>query len=144
MINYFLAKTEPETYSIDDLERDGKTVWDGVKSPQAIIFIKTARPGDLVLIYHSGGERAIRGVARVVSEPREDKLVQKAGARKMSSWIFDLEFVSKLKEPVTLKEIKETGKFEDFRLVYQSRLSTMTVPQKFIEWLKTEKKLKLY
>ncbi|MGL5830737.1 MAG: EVE domain-containing protein [Candidatus Altimarinota bacterium] len=142
-MNYFLAKTEPDTYSIDDLERDGKTVWDGVKSPQAIIFIKTARPGDLVLIYHSGGERAIRGVARVVSEPREDKLVQKAGARKMSSWIFDLEFVSKLKEPVTLKEIKETGKFEDFRLVYQSRLSTMTVPEKFVKWLKEVKAVQL-
>jgi predicted RNA-binding protein with PUA-like domain len=131
-MNYFLAKTEPETYSIDDLEKEKSTVWNGVKSAQAVIFIKTMKPGDLIFIYHSGGERAIRGIARVISEPRPDELEKR-------SWVFDLEFVSKLKEPVTLKEIKETELFGDFRLVYQSRLSTMPVPQNFVQWLKEEK-----
>src|SRR5260370_9932578 len=69
-MHYFLAKTDPETYSIDDLERDRKTTWDGVTNPQAVRAIKEMRPGDLVFIYHSGGHSAIMGLAPVLSEPR--------------------------------------------------------------------------
>ena len=64
-MNYFLAKSEPGTYSIDDLERDRKTVWDGVTNPQAVRAIRSMKPGDKVFIYHSGGvlrsERDLRG-----------------------------------------------------------------------------------
>ena len=71
-MNYFLAKTDQESYSIEDLERDRKTVWDGVKNPQALRAIREMRPGDRVFIYHSQGEAAILGMAGVISDPRAD------------------------------------------------------------------------
>ena len=71
-MNYFLAKTDPETYSIDQFEREQKTVWDGVKNPQALRAISDMRPGDRVFLYHSGGDAAVVGLAKVVSEPRPD------------------------------------------------------------------------
>ena len=60
-MNYFLAKTDPETYSVDDLEKDRTTVWDGVRNPQALRAIREMRPGDKVFVYHSQGEAAILG-----------------------------------------------------------------------------------
>ncbi|HEX2916160.1 MAG TPA: EVE domain-containing protein [Chloroflexia bacterium] len=133
-MNYFLAKTDPETYSIDHLAEEGRTVWDGVRNAQALQAIKAMRPGDEVLIYHSQGEAAIVGHARVVSDPRPDPNEPK-------SWVIDLEFVKKLAHPVTLKEIKESGQFNDWNLVRQSRLSTMTVPEEFIKWLRGKEAL---
>ena len=67
---YFLAKTDPETYSMQDLQRDQETVWDGIRNAEALQAIRSMRPGDEVLIYHSQGEAAIVGLARVASEPR--------------------------------------------------------------------------
>ena len=133
-MNYFLAKTEPAVYSIEDLRKDVQTIWNGVKNPQAVNFIKQMKVGDRVLIYHSGGESAIRGLADVMSLPRPDEL-------ELRSWVVDLKFLQEFGQPVTLKEIKSTGKFEDFRLVYQSRLSTMSVPEGFVKWLQRSKKL---
>ena len=69
---YYLAKTDPDTYSIDDLERDGSTEWDGVRNPMAVAAIKRMRLGDRVLIYHSQADKAVVGMAEVVSEPRPD------------------------------------------------------------------------
>ena len=71
-MRYFLAKTDPETYSIDQLEREKKTVWDGVTNPQAVRAIREMRPDDRVFVYHSGGESAILGLAAVRSAPRDD------------------------------------------------------------------------
>jgi predicted RNA-binding protein with PUA-like domain len=129
---YFLAKTDPATYSIDDLERDQTTVWDGVRNPAALLAIRAMRPGDEVLIYHSQGEAAIVGLARVESEPRPDPNDAK-------SWVVDVAFVRRLSQPVTLREIKESHLFDDWALVRQGRLSTMNVPDKVVAWL-TEKK----
>lgn len=131
---YFLAKTDPETYSLGDLEHDKVTVWDGVRNPQAIRAIKAMRPGDSVLIYHSQGESSIVGLARVVSEPRPDPNDSK-------SWVVDMEFVRRLTKPVTLREIKDSHKFDDWSLVRQSRLSTMSVPDNVVEWLKEKQML---
>lgn len=128
---YFLAKTEPGTYSIGDLERDGETVWDGVKNAAALLAIKAMQPGDIVLIYHSGGESAIVGTAEVISKPRPDTNVPK-------SWVADVRYRGRVAPPVTLRQVKESGKFADFALVRQSRLSTMAVPQVFIDWLRSE------
>ena len=64
-MEYFLAKTDPETYSLEDLEREKRTVWDGVANPQALRAIREMKPGDRVLIYHSGGESAVVGLALV-------------------------------------------------------------------------------
>jgi predicted RNA-binding protein with PUA-like domain len=128
---YFLAKSEPGVYSIGDLERDGQTVWDGVRNNAALLAIRAMHPGDIVLIYHSGGESAIVGAAEVVSEPRPDPAEPK-------SWVVDLRYRGRVGSPVTLRQVKESGKFADFALVRQSRLSTMPVPQAFVDWLREE------
>jgi predicted RNA-binding protein with PUA-like domain len=128
-MQYFLAKSEPATYSIDQLHSDKKTTWDGVRNPQALRAIREMRPGDRVFIYHSGGESSVVGVAKVISDPRPDPNDDK-------SVTVDLEFVSKLKTPVTLKEIKESHLFDDWALVRQSRLSTMLAPPEFVKWMK--------
>src|SRR2546421_1259032 len=125
---YFLAKTDPATYSIDDLEGDGTTTWDGVRNAAALQAIRAMRPGDEVLIYHSQGESAIVGLARVMSEPRPDPNDSK-------SWVVDIAFVRRFDTPVTLHEIKESHLFDDWKLVRQSRLSTMSVPDTFVSWL---------
>ncbi len=129
---YFLAKTDPKTYSIDELERDKTTGWDGVRSAAALLAIRAMRPGDEVLIYHSQGEAAIVGLARVVSEPRIDPNDPK-------SWVVDMKFVRRLRQPVTLHEIKENHLFDDWALVRQGRLSTMSVPENVVTWLKEKK-----
>jgi predicted RNA-binding protein with PUA-like domain len=128
-MNYFLAKTEPDTYSIDQLERDHRTSWDGVTNPQAVRAIREMRPGDHVFVYHSGGVSAGVGMAVVRSEPADDP-------RNPKSAVVDLEFLCHIEPPVTLKEIKESKKFEDWALVRQGRLSTMAVPMKFVEWMR--------
>src|SRR5579863_7252596 len=108
-MNYFLAKTDQDTYSIDDLERERKTTWDGVTNPQAVRAIREMRPGDRVFIYHSGGVSAVVGLAIVQSEPRPDP-------RNSKSALVDLEYAGRIEPPVTLKQIKESGKFTDWAL----------------------------
>ena len=133
-MTYFLAKTDPETYSIDQFEKERKTTWDGVTNPQAVRAIKEMRPGDKVLIYHSGGASAIVGLAKVVSQPRPDP-------KNPKSAVADFEFLTRIDPPVTLAEIKQSKLFEDWALVRQGRLSTMAVPGDFVAWLKKKVKL---
>lgn len=128
-MSYFLAKTDPETYSIDDFEREKKTSWDGVTNAQAVRAIREMRPGDIVFIYHSGGVSGIVGLAAVRSEPRDDP-------KNPKSAVVDLEFLGRLDPPTSLTEIKQSGKFADFALVRQSRLSTMQAPQNFVAWMR--------
>jgi predicted RNA-binding protein with PUA-like domain len=128
-MNYFLAKTEPSTYSIDDLAREQRTAWDGVTNPQAVRAIRQMRPGDRVFIYHSGGISSVVGIAVVKSEPRDDP-------RNPKSAVVDLEFAGRIEPPVTLAEIKQSKQFDDWALVRQGRLSTMTVPEKFVAWIR--------
>ncbi len=131
---YFLAKTDPKTYSIDDLEQEKKTVWDGVRNAAALLAIRSMHSSDDLLIYHSQGEAAIVGLARIVSEPRPDPNDQK-------SWVVDVEFIRRFSQPVTLHEIKQSHLFDDWALVRQGRLSTMSVPDNVIVWLKEKKVL---
>jgi predicted RNA-binding protein with PUA-like domain len=128
-MNYFLAKTDVDTYSIDDLEREHYTTWDGVTNPQAVRAIKDMRPGDRVFIYHSGGVSAVVGLAAVRSDPKPDP-------RNPKSAVVEFEFLRHIAPPVTLKEIKESKKFDDWALVRQGRLSTMAAPAKFVEWMR--------
>ena len=130
-MTYFLAKTDPDTYSLDDLKRDGQTVWDGVRNPAAVNAIKTMKPGDTVIIYHTGNEKAVLGLAKVVSEPRPDPNDDR-------SWVADFEYVQHAKRPATLKEIKESHEFDDWALVRMGRLSTMEAPAAFWEWLQKQ------
>jgi predicted RNA-binding protein with PUA-like domain len=128
-IRYYLAKTEPSVYSIDDLKRDKRTVWDGVVNPQAVRAIKEMQPGDRVFIYHSGGVSAIAGLALVLSAGRPDP-------KNPKSAVVDLEFLLELDSPTTLAEVKQTKMFDDWALVRQGRLSTMLVPDKFVSWMR--------
>jgi predicted RNA-binding protein with PUA-like domain len=128
-MNYFLAKSEPSVYSIDDLERDKKTLWDGVTNPQAVKNIRDMRPGDRVFIYHSGGVSAIVGLATVRSEPRDD-------SKNPKSAVVELEYLGKIDPPASLAEIKQSKKFDDWALVRQGRLSTMAAPEPFVAWMR--------
>ena len=131
---YFLAKTDPDTYTIDRLEKEKQTVWDGVTNPQAVRAIREMRPGDKVFMYHSGGASAIVGMAEVVSAPRDDP-------KNPKSAVVDLKFLKRIDPPVTLAEIKQSKLFDDWALVRQGRLSTMAAPEKFVEWMRKKKAL---
>ncbi len=129
-MNYFLAKTDPESYSIDQLEAEGRTVWDGVRNAQALRAIREMHPGDVVFVYHSlSGAAAVVGLAKVVSDPRPDPKDPKLT-------VIEFEFSERLAPPTTLKEIKESGLFDDWALVRQSRLSTMPAPGAFVDWMR--------
>jgi predicted RNA-binding protein with PUA-like domain len=128
-MRYFLAKTDPETYSIDQLEKEKRTVWDGVSNPQAVRSIREMRPGDKVFIYHSGGNSGVVGFAKVVLEGRDDP-------KNPKSAVADFEFIGRIEPPVTLAEIKQSKLFDDWALVRQGRLSTMPAPAEFVEWMR--------
>jgi predicted RNA-binding protein with PUA-like domain len=128
-MSYYLAKTDPDTYSIDDLEREHNTAWDGVTNPQAVRTIREMRPGDRVFLYHSGGMPGVVGMAIVRSESRPDP-------KNPKSAVVDLEFAGRLDPPVTLAEIKQSKQFDDWALVRQGRLSTMAAPEKFVTWMR--------
>ncbi len=128
-MKYFLAKTDPETYSIDQLEKEKRTSWDGVNNPQAVRAIREMRPGDKVFIYHSGGNSSIVGLAKVASEPRDDP-------KNPRSAVADFEYLGRIDPPVTLTEIKESKLFDGWALVRQGRLSTMSAPENFVEWMR--------
>jgi len=127
---YFLAKTDPETYAFEQLEREGQTVWDGVRNPQALRAIRDMKTGDRVFIYHSMGDAAIVGVADVVGAGRVDPHNPKLA-------VADFRFRCRIDPPVTLREIKQSGRFDDWSLVRQSRLSTMAAPDRFVVWLRS-------
>jgi predicted RNA-binding protein with PUA-like domain len=131
-VAYFLAKTEPHTYSIDDLQRDGTTEWDGVRNPAAVNAIKKMKPGDVVIIYHSHREAAVVGLAKVVSAPRPDR-------KDPRSWVVDFQYLKHAARPLTLREIKDSHRFDDWALVRQGRLSTMSVPTEFWTWLQKKR-----
>jgi predicted RNA-binding protein with PUA-like domain len=129
---WFLAKTDPETYSIDQLAKDKQTIWDGVKNPQALRTIREMRKGDGVFIYHSQGEAAIVGMAEVVADGRPDPKDPKLA-------VADFRFAGRIDPPVTLRDIKESGEFSGWALVRQSRLSTMTAPASFVDWIRKKR-----
>ncbi|MFN7936136.1 MAG: EVE domain-containing protein [Bryobacteraceae bacterium] len=126
---YFLAKTDPDTYTIDQLEKDKRTAWDGVTNPQAVRAIRSMAPGDIVFVYHSGGESSIVGLMRVASPPRDDP-------KNSKSAVVDVEYLGRLAPPTSLAEIKQSNLFAGFSLVRQSRLSTMPVPDNFVAWIR--------
>jgi predicted RNA-binding protein with PUA-like domain len=128
-MKYYLAKSEPAVYSIDHLERDRKTVWDGVTNPQAVKAIRAMKPGDRVFVYHSGGVSAVVGIADVLSPGRDD-------AKNPKSAVVELAYGGRLEPPTSLAEVKQSGRFKDWALVRQSRLSTMEAPAEFVEWMR--------
>jgi predicted RNA-binding protein with PUA-like domain len=118
---YWILKTEPTTYSYADLERDRKAIWDGVKNPVALKNIGQMRPGDEVLVYHTGNEKAVVGRADVVSAPYPDP-------KKKDPKLLVIELAPKglLPRPVTLAQIKADKTFADIALVRMGRLSVVS------------------
>jgi len=129
---YWLLKTEPSTYSFSDLRRDKKTTWDGVTNAMALKHIRTMKKGDLALIYHTGDERAVVGVAQIVSNPYPDPKEDDA-----KIVVFDVKAKSPLPQPVTLDQIKSDPAFAGFDLLRIGRLSIVPVPAAM--WKRIEK-----
>jgi predicted RNA-binding protein with PUA-like domain len=120
-MNRWLLKTEPSDYSWDDLARDKKTAWTGVTNALALKHIRAMRSGDLAMIYHTGDERAVVGLAKIVSGPRE------AAVERAKSVVVDIAPGRRLGRPVTLGEIKADRAFAGWELVRIGRLSVMPV-----------------
>lgn len=127
----WLLKTEPEAYSYADLVRDKRTHWDGVTNAAAQKHMRDIAKGDEAFIYHTGDERAVVGLARVVRGAYEDP--EHAGERTAAGdpkfVRFDIAPKKEASSPVTLSEIKGDKRFGDFALVRQARLSVMPVPE---------------
>lgn len=121
MSNYWILKTEPSTYSFQDLVSKGTDVWDGVSNPVALRNLRNMAPGDEVMIYHTGDEKAIVGLARVASEPRADPKNPKLT-------VIDLKAGAAIAHAVTLAAVKADAAFADLALVRQGRLSVVSVP----------------
>jgi len=121
-MNYWLVKSEPNTYSWDDFVNLGRDHWDGVRNYQARNNMKEMKVDDMVLFYHSGEERAVVGIAKVVKEFYPDPTTDD------DRWVVvDLVPVNKLDKPVTLKDIKADVRLSQLILVRHSRLSVMPV-----------------
>ncbi|MFN0086222.1 MAG: EVE domain-containing protein [Blastocatellia bacterium] len=124
MPNRWLFKTEPEEFSYDDLEREKKAVWDGVSNNLALKHLREVRLGDQILIYHTGKEKAIVGLAEAISDPypnpreKDEKLV-----------VVTLKPNRRYPHPVSLAEIKANETLSEFDLVRLPRLSVMPVSQ---------------
>lgn len=119
---YWLLKSDPDTYSFNDLKRDKKTVWDGVSNSLALRNIRGMKKGDTAFVYHSGEEKAIVGIAGIVSDPYPDP---KQKDPKLA--VVELKYVEHLGQPVQLAAVKARKEFVDFALVRMSRLSVMPV-----------------
>jgi len=115
-------KTEPSTYSFDDLQREGKTVWDGVSSNAALKNMRAMQKGDLALIYHSGEEKAVIGVATLTRAAYADPKQKEA-----KLMVVEIAPQTRLPRAVALAEIKKQKAFADFGLVRIPRLSVMPV-----------------
>ena len=131
MPNRWLLKTEPSCYSLAELKREKRAVWDGVKNAVALKHLRAMARGDLCLIYHTGDEKAVVGVARAVGPAYPDP---NQADPKMA--VVELAFVSELRRPVTLAEIKADPDLADWDLVRLSRLSVMPVSS--AQWERVE------
>ncbi len=126
IMNYWLLKSEPDVYSIDDLARDRKTTWNGVRNFQARNVLQSCKKDDLVLIYHSNIGKAVVGIGKIIREAYPD-----ADPARKGEWVqVDVGFVSKFKNPVKLETIKSTASLQQMPLLKQSRLSCMSVLEK--------------
>jgi predicted RNA-binding protein with PUA-like domain len=122
-VSYWIVKTDADAYPFEQFERDGRTVWDGVSNALALKHIRAMAPGDRVLVYHSGDDKALIGLARVVSAPYPDPTRQDP---KLA--VVDLEADGRLPTPVSLAEVKADKALADLALVRQPRLSVIPVP----------------
>ena len=121
---YWLLKTEPTVYSFADLEKDKKAVWDGVSNNLALKYIRSMHKGDLAFVYHTGDEKALAGIAEVVSDPYPDPKQKDSRLA-----VVEVKPKEKLRRSVSLSEIKAQSQLKDFELVRLPRLSVMPVSE---------------
>ena len=122
---HWLMKSEPSSYSWQDLVRDGSTEWDGVRNNAARLHLKAMKAGDEAFFYHSMDERAVIGIMRIAREAAPDP--------RDSDWVsVKVEPVRALEQPVTLKAIKAEPRLQKMELIRQSRLSVAPVRDE--EW----------
>ena len=146
MRKYWLAKSEPNTYSIDDLARDGSTCWEGVRNYSARNNMRAMSEGDLVFFYHSNANPpGVVGIAEVKREAYPDRFAwnkrskyydEKSPKDKPRWFMVDLEFVTKFKRLVPLDELKQTKSLEDMVVVKRGRLSVQPVTKKEFDVIK--------
>lgn len=122
MPNHWLLKTEPSTYSWDHLVRERTAVWDGVTNPVALRNLAAMKPGDDALIYHTGDEKAVVGLARVTKAAYPDPK-----AKDPKLLVVELSPVKPLAKHVTLAQIKADPTLQDSALVRQGRLSVVSL-----------------
>jgi predicted RNA-binding protein with PUA-like domain len=122
MPNHWLLKTEPSTYGWSDLEREKTAVWDGVTNPVALRNIAAMKPGDDAVIYHTGDEKAVVGLARVTKAAYPDPK-----AKDPKLLVVEIVPVRRLAKPVTLQDIKADPLFRESPLVRQGRLSVVSL-----------------
>src|SRR5262245_44086743 len=120
----FLVKTEPSTYSFGALQRDGKTVWDGVSNPVALKHLATIKKGDTVIVYHTGEEKQAVGLADAVSDAYPDPKLKNPKRP-----VVDLAADRPLKSPVTLAQVKSDAALKDTFLARQPRLSVLPLTE---------------
>ena len=123
MKNRWLLKTEPSTYSFADLQKEQRAIWDGVSNPVALKHLRAMRKGDEALVYHTGDEKAIVGIAQVVSDPYPDPKLDDP-----KRVVVDLSAVRALPKPISLAAVKADRRFADLPLVRIGRLSVMPIP----------------
>ena len=128
----WLVKEEPENYGYAQLEKDGKTVWAGVRNPLAQKYLRSIRKGDLVFYYHTGKEKAVVGIAKATRDAYPDPAIS-SGAL----YVVDIAPQKPLANPVSLAAIKADKAFSTFPLVRMSRLSVMPVTDE--EWSRIER-----
>jgi len=126
-MSYLLLKTEPRSYSFADLERDGATVWDGVRNALALSHMRNVKAGDEVILYHSGNESSAVGLAKVRRGAYPDP-----GSDDERIVVFDITPVRRLERPVSLKELKSDPAFSGSDLARLPRLSV--VPLSTAQW----------
>jgi predicted RNA-binding protein with PUA-like domain len=123
-MNYWLVKSEPDTYSFEQLLKDKKTIWDGVRNYAARNHMKAMKKGDLLLFYHSNEGKAVVGIAKVVKEAYQDPTTED------TAWVVvEIAPVKALKNPVTLDQVKAEKKLKDMALVRIGRLSVQPVKE---------------
>jgi predicted RNA-binding protein with PUA-like domain len=126
----WLFKEEPENYSYDDLARDGRTSWTGVRNPVAQKHLRSVKKGDRIFFYHTGKEKAVVGICRAAADAYADP-ADTSG----KLYAVDVEPVKKLKAPVTLAAVKADKRFAAFPLTRVPRLSVMPVPAEEWGWI---------
>lgn len=120
-MNYWLVKSEPFKYSWEQMQKDGRTFWDGVRNYAARNHMRAMKEGDLVLFYHSNEGKEVVGITKVVKEAYQDPTTD-------GDWsCVDISPVDSLKTPVTLAQIKADERLQNMWLVRQGRLSVMPV-----------------